>query len=534
MFRPKNQATTSGRMRRTHLLLAVWTVACGWTWSAVAATPIAWHADISTAREASRSSQRPVLAIFSATWSEAGTRVEAQTLTDAGVAALLSGCFEPVLIDVDQHPDLTRRLKVEHIPTAVILDENESLLATFECPESPAAFVAACGRAAQKAARRETAPRQAADAAAEGRPTTGPVLRANVADRSLASARIADATTTTDVGRTDAPASAAVVAAKVRQLSDFADLETRETNSTVLVTNTQASQLTSLADADAPVRAVTPPTPTSTWPAQQTTTPLAATPQQANTATPPASAWPARQTSQPLPTTIEPQPAPRPVATTSQPWLGAPSVAAPQVAAAPQSPAAPVQQPSIPQPSASPPKSVTSDMLAALKNPFGMFSKAKPAAATPPTLAPTFPQPQTAVVSAPPAADTYGSMPLGLEGYCPVTLAQKGVWTEGRPQYGARHRGRTYLFAGPEQQQAFLSDPDRYSPALSGDDPVLAFESGKTAPGQRRYGVTYQSRMYLFSTPETRATFSANPERYTTRVKLAEQPAPAAPGTRRF
>ena len=115
-----------------------------------------------------------------------------------------------------------------------------------------------------------------------------------------------------------------------------------------------------------------------------------------------------------------------------------------------------------------------------------------------------------------------------------MTLTQKGAWTEGRAQYGARHRGRTYLFAGLEQQQAFLADPDRYAPALSGDDPVLAFESGKIAPGQRRYGVTYQSRMYLFSTPETRAAFAANPERYTTRVKLAEQPAPAAAGTRRF
>lgn len=177
-------------------------------------------------------------------------------------------------------------------------------------------------------------------------------------------------------------------------------------------------------------------------------------------------------------------------------------------------------------------------MLAALKNPFGMFSRPSPAVTPPPTLPPTLPpvRPQSpvGVTSTTQIPDTYGSMPLGLEGYCPVTLAQKGAWTEGRAQYGARHRGRTYLFAGPEQQQAFLADPDRYAPALSGDDPVLAFESGKTAPGQRRYGVTYQSRMYLFSTPETRTAFAANPERYTTQVKLAEQPAPLAPGTRRF
>ena len=103
----------------------------------------------------------------------------------------------------------------------------------------------------------------------------------------------------------------------------------------------------------------------------------------------------------------------------------------------------------------------------------------------------------TAVAEAHPpiAPDRYGSMPLGLEGYCPVTLADRGVWTEGRAQWGVRHRGRTYLFAGPEQQQAFLTTPDRYAPALSGDDPVVAVEQGRIASGRRAYGVTYQSRM---------------------------------------
>jgi YHS domain-containing protein len=118
-------------------------------------------------------------------------------------------------------------------------------------------------------------------------------------------------------------------------------------------------------------------------------------------------------------------------------------------------------------------------------------------------------------------------MPVGLEGYCPVTLAERGVWVEGRAQWGARHRGRTYLFSGVEQQKAFLADPDRYAPALSGDDPVLAFDSGKSTPGQRRYGVTYQSRTYLFSSTETRDAFAANPQRYTSGALVAENRTPA-------
>ena len=116
------------------------------------------------------------------------------------------------------------------------------------------------------------------------------------------------------------------------------------------------------------------------------------------------------------------------------------------------------------------------------------------------------------------------TMPLGLEGYCPVALLESGNWVEGQGRWGARHRGRTYLFSGLEQQQTFLADPDRYAPALSGDDPVAAFDARTTIAGQRRYGVTYQQRIYLFESPETRAKFATNPQRYTSRVILAEQP----------
>tara|TARA_B100000073_G_C23624615_1_gene529979 strand:+ start:388 stop:957 length:570 start_codon:yes stop_codon:yes gene_type:complete len=155
--------------------------------------------------------------------------------------------------------------------------------------------------------------------------------------------------------------------------------------------------------------------------------------------------------------------------------------------------------------------------LAAMQRPFRFFSSAPKIERAEPTIPADIPTVGT--------ADPYGTMPLGMEGYCPVTLAEKSVWVEGRAQWGVRHRGRTYLFAGEPQQRVFLADPDRYAPALSGDDPVLAFDNGKSVPGQRRYGVTYQSRTYLFSSPETRTLFSSNPQRYTTKVTLAENPA---------
>ena len=175
----------------------------------------------------------------------------------------------------------------------------------------------------------------------------------------------------------------------------------------------------------------------------------------------------------------------------------------------------------------------TNPLLAAIQKPFSVFSSLneteekaetdeKKQLVRKPVQAAYASQPVTAEKQE--VTPPQKTMPLGLEGYCPVALMETGSWVEGQARWGARHRGRTYLFSGLEQQQTFLSDPDRYAPALSGDDPVAAIDNGTTSPGQRRYGVTYQKRIYLFESPETRAAFAANPQRYTSKVLLAEQP----------
>ena len=139
--------------------------------------------------------------------------------------------------------------------------------------------------------------------------------------------------------------------------------------------------------------------------------------------------------------------------------------------------------------------------------------------APPPTpeVLPT-PLPKTAV-----ASDPYGSMPLGLNGYCPVTLFEREAWAEGYAKWGVRHRGRTYLFAGLEQQQVFLKDPDRYAPVLSGDDPVAAADKGMAVEGRREYGISYRTRTYLFASAESLSKFSADPVRYATFIEEAEK-----------
>ena len=56
-------------------------------------------------------------------------------------------------------------------------------------------------------------------------------------------------------------------------------------------------------------------------------------------------------------------------------------------------------------------------------------------------------------------------------------------------------------------------------------------DAGQRVPGDRRYGLTYESRTYLFSSPETLNAFTAAPEIYARRVVVAENVPLTASGT---
>jgi YHS domain-containing protein len=97
---------------------------------------------------------------------------------------------------------------------------------------------------------------------------------------------------------------------------------------------------------------------------------------------------------------------------------------------------------------------------------------------------------------------------------CPVVLTEQKKWVVGDPQWGAYHRGRLYLFAGEAQQQRFLANPDHYSPVLSGYDPVVAFEQQQFKLGQRKHGVFFKNRIYLFASEENLKRFYQSPDRF--------------------
>jgi YHS domain-containing protein len=480
---------------------------------------IAWHADLDAAHTASASSGKPVLVVFQASWSNAD-EATADPLTSSEVEAVISACFEAVRLDVDNHADEARGFGIERVPAACVLDADRQPLVSFDCPDEPAELVAAAARAAQVAA--AASPDKPATAAAntEGSEAFGLGPRPRVSSTKVA------------------------VSNKVRQLSSFADGAPSQPATIARYATASASGYTAAPEATpkpAASAATATAAPEATAHAANSANPYAAPPQApALSSSPPA--WPAEPPTQPSLTSFQPQPEPGPKpAIEPQPTAATPWLAATEAESAATAPADTGTEPeaAAETPEEKPASSAAASFWAAIQKPWSIFSRssADPALAPPPPptkMPPSLPQWRAALVKAPATeADAHGPMPLGLEGYCPVTVVERGNWVEGRPQWGARHRGRTYLFAGPEQQKAFLADPDRYAPALSGDDPVLAFENGKSEPGRRAFGVSYQSRMYLFSSPETRAAFTAEPDRYTSRVLIAEGLAPAD-GIRRF
>jgi protein disulfide-isomerase len=129
---------------------------------------------------------------------------------------------------------------------------------------------------------------------------------------------------------------------------------------------------------------------------------------------------------------------------------------------------------------------------------------------------------QDVISSAPtPAAPAERKPEIGMEGYCPVTLIEEDRWVRGDKRWGARHRGRVYLFHSAAAQQKFLAEPDHYSPALTGYDPVVFAEDGRYTEGMRAHGLRYHGQIFLFQNEASLAKFAQEPNRYAEVVRLA-------------
>ena len=121
------------------------------------------------------------------------------------------------------------------------------------------------------------------------------------------------------------------------------------------------------------------------------------------------------------------------------------------------------------------------------------------------------------------AAAPTAEAPLAMDGFCPVALVHQSEWKKGDAKYGVVHKNRTYLFSSWSEQQLFLANPDKYTPGLSGHDPVILAEHGQWVEGKRNYGVFFGNQFFLFSDAATRDQFESNPDLYAERIQQALQ-----------
>jgi len=110
---------------------------------------------------------------------------------------------------------------------------------------------------------------------------------------------------------------------------------------------------------------------------------------------------------------------------------------------------------------------------------------------------------------------------LGLEGYCPVTLANEQKWVKGFPKFTAEFEGVTYHFAGADELQSFLHEPQRFAPAYGGIDVVRLVDEQKEIPGKRKFGISLERRIYLFDSEKSLVAFQSAPARYIAKAESA-------------
>jgi YHS domain-containing protein/thiol-disulfide isomerase/thioredoxin len=444
-----------------------------------------WQHDLEAAKATAKQTGRLVLVHFWMPECAPCVMLDQNVFSQPGVAGAIEAQFVPVKLNANENPGTAQGLGITRVPTDVIITPDGQIVGKLISPPTPSAYIAEITQTANRYASRFGS--AFADAAA--RATSPPQLNAAYAKLPVNPA----APPAVLAGLATSP-SMPQINAVGGGMPPVARPVTNSTWPTAAATNQYQSPTNQYQSSFATSQIVPPATPGST---NMFGTPPAPGGVGVSVATAPVATAPVMQAPPAIVDNRYAQAPTNEVLNSPVASAGAPSIP----------PAAPLlpQQTSIPS---------TGPTSAAPTAPA-----ASQAAAEPLSAAPRFEQP-----AASPSGEAMlpaGSPPLGFDGFCTVSMRTHWQWAPGNPQWGAVHRGRTYLFAGQAEQQQFLQNPDYYAPALSGVDPVLAVEHRQVVPGRREHSIDYDNQIYLFASEATLEQFSANPERYAASVRQA-------------
>ncbi len=470
MFRPSNY--------RKLLPAAVlfWAVCSGGP--PAQAQDAAWLTDFNAGLRAAAQTNRLVLVHFWASWCRPCRQMEAEVLSRPEVLAALQGNYVLVKIDRDREPGLAGRFGVDAVPADVVLTPQGELVDKSVGANTAERYVERLGRVAWTWRQR-----QQTLMAASGAGVPGGAFSAVPSGPVAAPAQPPRATLPAD--QPAPPGLSLNIPMPKQPLPQFA-----QSSPSGPAPNWNAAPATaSSATNGFPGVAARAPQSASdgAWTAAPVAPPASSPWTMPPAAVPPVGAQADWAQSAP--------PGPGPAAST--PWQTPAQPPVEQVAQAPYGPPPlPAQAQPVFNPQPIPPQPPVGSR-ASSEGMGNAFASAEAAARRNPAL------------EIPP-----GNPPLAMEGYCPVSLMEKERWVLGNRRWGVRHEGRTYLFAGPEEQQKFLADPERYAPVFGGRDIVKILETGELADGRRDYGGWFAGRVYLFDSEDSYRKFTADPERY--------------------
>jgi YHS domain-containing protein/thiol-disulfide isomerase/thioredoxin len=460
---------------------------------ALAQEAVHWHNDLESAKTVAKQTGRLVLVHFWTPTCGPCMALNQNVFNQPGVASAIETQFVPVKLNADENSATATWYGITRVPTDVIVTPDGQMIAKLISPPTPAAYVAEMTAAAGKYSSRGG---QAFAKAAAGAPVPSGLNSAYAGLQVSPSVPLAVSPQQQQSGAAAAmtPATLAAMTGQAKSAAAGRD-RLAAAQPTAIGAQLAAPQIFAN---PAVTGAVQPPiTPVGVAPA--TTAPFAS-----------ASVAPAIAAATPAVAAAAP---PKQV---NNPYAGLTPAAQQPVAGGPP------PQPQQPLPSYNVPTSPTPAMPMGYDRPPLQAATMGVAVSSQPSQTAAAAVAQPAANGAPDARQLPpGAPPLGFDGYCPVSMRNTWKWVAGDPRYGVVHRGHTYWFAGPAEQKQFWTDPDRYTPALSGIDPVLKIDHQQDVPGKREHSLDYDGMFYMFASEATLQQFTANPQRYSTSVRQA-------------
>lgn len=107
---------------------------------------VQWRTDIRAANRESSQTGLPILMKFSAKWCGPCKLMKRETFSDPALAKMINTCFIPVEVDTEQNERLARQLRIESVPTTMVISPQGDIVERREGFQSASQLKVAIAR----------------------------------------------------------------------------------------------------------------------------------------------------------------------------------------------------------------------------------------------------------------------------------------------------------------------------------------------------------------------------------------------------